>query len=181
MFPNFTGSSRKTRNVNLSGQRAINPFTNASFAGAPTGASKTVAQAQAERQQRQRERERLKAALGLQRVWRGYRVRRALRDGRRQLLDEVYTGSVEDDVQMEDGEVAVVAGAVDGGQALSRSIEALPLLFSVYQTSNPGDYQRLRRVLQDLIGSRFGAFSEGGIASARLKELVRIVVAALAR
>jgi ubiquitin-protein ligase E3 C len=180
MFPNFTGSSRKTRNVNLSGQRAINPFTNASFAGAPTGASKTVAQAQAERQQRQRERERLKAALGLQRVWRGYKVRRALRDGRRQLLDEVCTGSVEDDVQMEDGGVAV-AVAVDGDQALRRSIQALPLLFSVYQTSNPGDYQRLRLVLQDLIGSRFGAFSEGGIASARLKELVRIVVAALAR
>ncbi|SPQ26829.1 83e2b5bb-b7cd-4b81-b9d5-e27a3a1c63a3 [Thermothielavioides terrestris] len=71
MFQTFTGSSRKVRNVNLSGQKPKNPFTGSSSwtpAVEAAGASKTVAHAQAERLQRQQERSRLKAAQCIQRT-----------------------------------------------------------------------------------------------------------------
>ncbi|KAK1759712.1 hypothetical protein QBC47DRAFT_372876 [Echria macrotheca] len=161
MFPSFTGSSRKTRNVNLSGHRAINPFTSTSWSpGNPVGASKTVANAQAERQQRQRERDRLKAALLFQRIWRAKRVRRDLRNSRRQLLDELYGGG----------------HTLDAAQ---RSARALPLLLAAYQASTPGDGERTRRVVQDLVDTGFSAFTSGAIAPARTSKLAKIITDAL--
>lgn len=77
MFQSFTGSSRRPRQVNLSG-RASNPF--AAFPGASPGRQaphasnpqSAVAIAQQERIQRQRDREKQNAARVVQRVWRGY-------------------------------------------------------------------------------------------------------------
>jgi len=163
MFPNFTGNSRRTRNVNLSGQRAVNPFTSTSWtSSSPVGASKTVAHAQAERQQRQRERERIQATLRIQRSWRGHRVRWGLRASRRQLLDQLYNREGADD-------------------ALQRSIKAFPLLLAVYQVSVPGDYERLRWVVQDLVQTGFGAFESDAIALSRMKKLASVLIAALER
>lgn len=80
MFPSFTGSSRRPRQVNLSG-RTNNPF--AAFPGAsPTRPSphasspqSAVAIAQQERIQRQRDRDKQNASRTIQRVWRGHRGR----------------------------------------------------------------------------------------------------------
>ncbi|KAJ4293945.1 ubiquitin-protein ligase (E3) [Collariella sp. IMI 366227] len=90
MFQTFSGSSRKTRNVNLSGQKPTNPFNSTSWSPGGPGGSKTVAHAQAERLQRQQERERLRAAQCLQKSWRGHRVRRNLRISRREAFDRLY-------------------------------------------------------------------------------------------
>ncbi|KAK0707438.1 hypothetical protein B0H67DRAFT_311243 [Lasiosphaeris hirsuta] len=163
MFPTFTGNSRKSRNVNLSGQRAINPFTSTSWSPAsPVGASQTVAHAQAERQQRQQERDRLKAALRIQRSWRGHRVRRGVRLSRRQLLDQLYSGGA----------------TVD---ALQRSIRGLPLILAVFQASKPEDHKRVRRVAQDLVQTRFGAFASGAVDASRMDKLTRVLIAVLER
>ncbi|KAL2257802.1 hypothetical protein VTK26DRAFT_9152 [Humicola hyalothermophila] len=162
MFPTFTGSSRKSRNVNLSGQKVTNPFTSTSWTpSAATGASKTVAQAQAERQQRQQERERLRAALRIQRSWRGHRARRILRSSRRQIIDRLYSE--------EEGQRDIEL----------RAIEATPLLLAVYQTSTPDDLRRLSMLAQDLLQTKFAPFATGAVELPRLGKLARIVVAAL--
>lgn len=82
MYPAFTGSARRPRQVNLSGRKG-NPFA----ATAPSGqsasaqtAQSTVAHAQAERALRQQERRRPPAAIVIQRSWRGYRDRRKTKD-----------------------------------------------------------------------------------------------------
>lgn len=163
MFASFTGNSRKPRNVNLSGQQAINPFTNPSWSSSsPTGASKTIAHAQAEREQRKRERDRIQATLRIQRSWRGHRVRRGLRASRRQLLDELYSET----------------GA---GDEVERSARALPLILAVYQAAVPEDSERLRRVAQDLVQTRFGAFTSGAVPKPRLNRLARVFLVALDR
>ncbi|KAL8674393.1 MAG: hypothetical protein Q9168_001185 [Polycauliona sp. 1 TL-2023] len=77
MYPSFTGSARRPRQVNLSG-RNINPF--AATAAAKQSPSTqttqhTVAHAQAERMQRYQDRLRPPAARTIQTSWRGYRSR----------------------------------------------------------------------------------------------------------
>lgn len=162
MFPNFTGSSRK-RNVNLGGHKSNNPFTGTGrLSGSASGASKTVANAQVERQLRQQERDRLKATQRLQRVWRGHRVRRQVRTARRQQLDQLYSSHTPED-------------------ALSRSIQALPLVLAAYQPLVVDDQRRLRWVAQDLAETDFGAFASGAIPSVRLHKLARLLIAALER
>lgn len=162
MFPTFTGSSRKGRNVNLSGQRTSNPFTSTSWgASSATGASKTVAHAQAERQQRQQERDRLRAAQRIQRTWRGHRVRRTLRDEQRQAIDGLYE-----------------AQPVDARQ---RSAQALPLVFAAFQAFNVQDRHRLALVTEDLLQTDFSAFSSVFLGWDKLGKLGRILLAALAR
>lgn len=163
MFPTFTGSSRKGRNVNLSGQKAINPFTSTSWApSAAVGAHKTVAHAQAERLQRQQERDRLKAAQRIQKTWRGHRSRRNLRTARRQAIDLLYHGHGQVDVEQ-------------------RTAEATPLILSAYQASDPNDQQRLCLLARDLLHTRFSCFAPGALELPRLGKLTRIVVSALDR
>ncbi|KAK0709499.1 hypothetical protein B0T26DRAFT_408047 [Lasiosphaeria miniovina] len=163
MFPTFTGNSRRARNVNLSGQRTANPFTNPSWGGPSTaaaGASKSVALAQAERQQRQHERDRLKAALRIQKTWRGHCVRWSLRASRRQALDRLYDGQ----------------DAVDAQQ---RSVRALPLVLAVNGGVSPEDHRRLVWVAQDLLRSNFSAFVSGAVHFTRLNKLARLLIASL--
>ncbi|EOD51185.1 putative iq and hect domain protein [Neofusicoccum parvum UCRNP2] len=64
MFQTFTGSSRRPRQVNLSG-RVSNPFAQP---GVGQGSQSAVQSAQQERAQRQRERDRLNAAKRIQRL-----------------------------------------------------------------------------------------------------------------
>ncbi|KAH7629900.1 hypothetical protein B0T09DRAFT_374171 [Sordaria sp. MPI-SDFR-AT-0083] len=162
MFPTFTGNSRKGRNVNLSGQRTSNPFTSTSWgASSAAGASKTVAHAQAERQQRQHERDRIRAAQRIQRTWRAHRVRRNLRDERRQAIDRLYE-----------------AQPVDASQ---RSAKALPLVFATFQAFDVQDRHRLALVTQDCFQTDFIAFSSGVVDLVRVGKLIRILLAALTR
>lgn len=90
MFQSFSGSSRRPRQVNLSGQN-LNPFAASSWSPSASGTQKTVATAQQERQQRQQERDRLNASRRIQRIWRGHRVRRELANSRRCAWDEANT------------------------------------------------------------------------------------------
>jgi ubiquitin-protein ligase E3 C len=76
----FTGSTRKSRQVDLSGRQNVNPWAALpgsvkSSHGTPT-TNATVAQAQAERQRRQHERERQTATRKVQKAWRGHEGRR---------------------------------------------------------------------------------------------------------
>ncbi|KAL4866283.1 hypothetical protein BDV12DRAFT_173175 [Aspergillus spectabilis] len=78
MFTSFTGSSRRPRQVNLSG-RNNNPF--AAYPSGKqnphgSGPQNTLAIAQQERLLRQQERDRLGASRVVQRTWRGYRSRK---------------------------------------------------------------------------------------------------------
>ncbi|KAL8667022.1 MAG: hypothetical protein Q9202_000944 [Teloschistes flavicans] len=81
MFPSFTGSTRRPRQVNLSGRNS-NPFAATTSSRQPLSAQttqNTVAHAQAERAIRQQERRRPPAAITIQRSWRGYHSRRIAR------------------------------------------------------------------------------------------------------
>lgn len=132
-FPTFSGSSRRPRNVNMSGQKNLNPFAASTFTpSAASGASKTVADAQAERRRRQQEREKLKAAENIQRTWRGHTVRQGLRSQRRIHLDALYT----DDASLSSPEL--------------RSSQALPLVVTTLDPSRPDDQERLGKFARDL-------------------------------
>ncbi|KAF2674065.1 hypothetical protein BT63DRAFT_394564 [Microthyrium microscopicum] len=85
MHTTFSGSSRRPRQVNLSGRRGGNPFAPASSHGPPSA----LASAQQERERRQRERDRLNGAKVVQRYWRGYRSRASLSTKWRQEWDAI--------------------------------------------------------------------------------------------
>jgi len=87
MFTTFSGSSRRPRQVNLSGQNT-NPFAaRAGTPGTASGTQQAIAAAQHERQLRQQERDRASAARRIQRVWRGHKVRLELAESRRKQWD----------------------------------------------------------------------------------------------
>ncbi|KAI0909511.1 hypothetical protein F4823DRAFT_562821 [Ustulina deusta] len=133
MFPTFTGSSRRPRNVDLSGQRNTNPWASSSRTPAQSGASKTVAQAQAERERRHREREELAASKRLQKVWRGHRDRRQLRDLRRREYDVLYSHPVLPQ------------------NARQRIKQALPLLLAILVPTSADDQRRLDLFVSNLL------------------------------
>jgi ubiquitin-protein ligase E3 C len=126
MFQSFSGTSRRPRQVNLSGQD-LNPFAASSWAPTASGTQKTVAAAQQERQQRQRERERLNAAKRIQRTWRGHKARQDLAASRRLLWDEM---------ESRNGEVA------DVSRELSQELR---LLLTFYDSQKEQDTERLSR------------------------------------
>jgi len=161
MFPTFSGSSRRPRNVNLSGQKNTNPFAASTWgAGSAAGASKTVADAAAERRQRQLERDRRQAIYNIQRVWRGHRVRRSLRTAYRAEFDDIYSPD-----SMLDAE--------------DRIQQAFPLLLSVFDASQPEDLSRLSQLGQDLLQTSLQSFDAGKIHPTRLNKLSRAVIRAL--
>ncbi|KAI6083670.1 hypothetical protein F4821DRAFT_244270, partial [Hypoxylon rubiginosum] len=126
MFPTFSGSSRRPRNVNLSGQRNTNPW-----ASGASGASKTVAQAQAEREKRQRERDELNAAKKLQRVWRGHKGRQSFKQTCRERYDALYGQPIDHDYSQ-------------------RVTSTLPLLLLFFNPTRTEDQHRLDLFIQDL-------------------------------
>jgi ubiquitin-protein ligase E3 C len=89
MFTSFSGSTRRPRQINLSG-RKTHAF------GSPAGGAGSQAaldRAQQERVQRQRERDTLKAAQTLQRIWRGYSSRQGVADVLRREWDAAESGA----------------------------------------------------------------------------------------
>ncbi|OAA68251.1 IQ motif, EF-hand binding site [Niveomyces insectorum RCEF 264] len=162
MFPTFTGTSRRPRNVNLSGQKHINPF--AAHALSPSsgiGASRTVAEAQAGRRQRQQEREELKAARVIQRTWRGHRARRSVKDVRRGLLADLY------------------GTASSAGSPEQRIRDAFPLLLSAYDVRRDDSRRLLCCFAEDLVQTDYGPLVSGQLPPTRLWHLVQILVSAL--
>jgi ubiquitin-protein ligase E3 C len=74
MFQTFTGTSRRPRQVNLSGRNS-NPFAVAQQKSTPQGSPAAVLHAQQERKARQQDRERLQAARVIQKNWRAHNNR----------------------------------------------------------------------------------------------------------
>lgn len=160
MFSTFTGNSRRPRNVNLSGQ-ASNPFSNTSWSpSAVSNATKTVSDAQAEREKRQAERRRLKAASQIQRTWRGYRSRAALRDRHRHDFDLVY-GSRPD---------------LNVAQRLHASF---PLLLSFFSADRADDLQRLLLFVNDCNSTSLQQLFDASRHPSRLRKLMGVFVKAL--
>lgn len=93
MFQTFSGSSRRPRQVNLSGQNS-NPFAASSWTPSASGTQKTLEIAQQERQQRHLDRERLNATKRIQKTWRGHKVRSDLAESRRSIWDEADVADV---------------------------------------------------------------------------------------
>ena len=161
MHSTFTGVSGRQRNVNLSGQKNRNPWSSTSWSPSTvTGTSKSVADANKQREERQRQRDQLRAALRLQKLWRGYRVRASLRNAHRQALDELY------------GDDSILPPE-------EKLLQACPLLFVSFQASHPSDLRRLALVTDDLLRTNFSCFQSGAIHPTRLAKLCRILVAAL--
>lgn len=135
MFQTFSGSSRRPRQVNLSGQNA-NPFAASSWTPTASGTQKTVAHAQQERQQRQQERDRLNASKRIQRTWRAHKARRELADSRRQLWDEsISTGT--------------------SGPSFSPQLQ---LFLAFFNPRRPDDIVRLANLSQGISHIGFAAF-----------------------
>lgn len=153
MYSTFSGSSRRPRNVNLSGQNT-NPFATAWTPSAASSVNKTVSHAQAERQQRQQERDRLKAAGNIQRVWRGYKSRKYLKQSQRETLQALY--------------------GQDGGTNVRVAHDALLLLFTVFRPSYEPDQRILSAFLSDLRDSNFSQVH--GMPDARLVRLLALVL-----
>ncbi|KAF2493513.1 E3 ubiquitin-protein ligase NEDD4 [Lophium mytilinum] len=124
MFTTFSGSTRRPRQVNLSG-RGSSSFGNV---GSGSGSQAALDRAQQERQQRQRERDRLRAARLLQRAWRGHSTRQDIRRDLRQQWD-----AIEDSVS----HPQAYASATE-------ALEQLQRLLNFAQTRNEEDTQRIK-------------------------------------
>ncbi|KAH6647427.1 hypothetical protein BKA67DRAFT_577433 [Truncatella angustata] len=129
MFSTFTGNSKRPRNVNLSGQKATNPWANSGWNAAPSGASQTVVNAQAEREKRQRERDQIAASRQIQRVWRGHKIRTDVRNQRRRDWDDLYKQNI---------------------NPQDRVIKALPLINTFFDPAESKDQERLDGFVDDL-------------------------------
>lgn len=88
MHQTFTGSSRRPRQVDLSGRRA-NPFANPLQAGPQLA----LQNAQHDRQQRKKQREELAAARKVQKWWRIHKSRNSARQTWREQWDRSFAGS----------------------------------------------------------------------------------------
>lgn len=157
MFQTFSGSSRRPRQVNLSGQN-VNPFATNPFAPSASGTQKTVAHAQQERQQRQRERERLNASKRIQRVWRGHKTRRELAESRRELWDGVQA---------------------QGFAQSSVSVEQVRLLVPFFSSRRTDDLERLTKLSSRIANLGYEAFLAREDVQPLLVQLALVTVEAL--
>jgi len=163
MFQSFSGSSRRPRQVNLSGQQ---PDHFAAWGGSPaaSGIQRTVAVAQAERQHRQQERERINASRRIQRTWRGHKSRKELANARRQTWDDMEKN-----------------GARQDSQISSDLVEESRLLLSFFNSQNSDDLSRLSRLGDRLLkASQEGCLSEKGLRP-QLLRLAQTILASLTR
>ncbi|KAL1391296.1 hypothetical protein HDK64DRAFT_89068 [Phyllosticta capitalensis] len=153
MFQTFTGSSRRPRQVNLSG-RTANPFA-AVGAGPGAGSQSAVASAQQERAQRQREREKLQSAKTIQRSWRGHKVRRRVYAQLRQDWDATEASGDESEPYATEAE----------------AFSQLQRLLLFVNLNDETDLVRLRRYCKRQMGN---AFSGGSwpIAYMRLQKTI---------
>lgn len=160
MFSTFTGNSKRPRNVNLSGQ-AGNPFANTSWSpAAVSNATKTVSDAQAEREKRQVERQRLKAAVTIQKVWRGHKARAALAESWRTAFDDIYRSA-------------------PSSSPSERLSPAFSLLLAFFSARRADDVQRVFLFSHDWEMAGIDQTSPINVRSARLQRFVEILVKSL--
>ncbi|PHH91174.1 hypothetical protein CDD83_1455 [Cordyceps sp. RAO-2017] len=160
MFSTFTGSSKRPRNVNLSGQ-AGNPFANTAWSPSlASNATKTVTDAQAERERRQLERQRLKAAAKIQRVWRGHKTRTLLADGCREDFDKL----------------SLPDSPSSPAQRLSSQFN---LLLAFFSARRPDDIGRVLLFARDSDAAGLSQIIPANAHTSRIQKLVKILVSAL--
>lgn len=137
MFQTFTGSSRRPRQVNLSG-RNTNVFAAVGGTGGPPAPQNALVNAQQEREKRQKERERQNAAKTIQRSWRGATCRKGVAHRLRQQYDE--------------------AEAQGAGSNAGHELDQLRRLLQFFNSRSAADVERLRtfavRHVQDVQGKR---------------------------
>jgi ubiquitin-protein ligase E3 C len=159
MFQTFSGSSRRPRQVNLSGQNT-NPFAANSWTPAASGTRQTVANAQQERLQRQQERERLNATKRIQRIWRGHKVRRELADLRRHAWDR--------------------AGSSRGGSGSEAVlVEQLRLLMAFFSSRRHDDMRRLEYLSQEIVSLDYDLFLDRQDIQPQITRLAKATLEAL--
>ena len=144
MFPSFTGSVRRPRQVNLSG-RSTNPFaaTSGSRQSPSTQSTQnTLAHAQAERILRQHERLRPPAAIAIQRSWRGYQSRKVARTIWRREWDSRENASLRTEAQPYKSE--------------EECLHQLVLLLQFASTREPSDIGRLQHFAKRYLCSTEG-------------------------
>jgi len=139
MFQTFSGSSRRPRQVNLSG-RNTNQFPNKPGYG--SGSQNAVANAQQDRLARQQERERIQAATLMQKTWRGIVVRKSVKESQRRWWDEIEARA-----ESLSGEDEGRAAYESNGDALSQ----LRLLLRFFDIRREEDHMRLRRYFERLV------------------------------
>lgn len=124
MHQTFTGSSRRPRQVNLSGRKP-NPFASTGS----SGSQQALQSAHQDRIQRQQQRTELTAARNLQRTWRGYSSRKKARDAWRLQWDQE-----QDDIRHQD--------TFDDAE---QSLSVLRSLLLFYSAERESDLRRLLR------------------------------------
>ncbi|KAL8710694.1 MAG: hypothetical protein Q9220_004712 [cf. Caloplaca sp. 1 TL-2023] len=140
MFPSFTGSARRPRQVNLSGRNS-NPFAVASSSRqspSTQSSQNTVAHAQAERALRQQERQRPPAATAIQRSWRGYRSRRDIRNSWRRQWD-----AIEEEAMRSDGRKDVQGSDPAPYKSEQDCLEQMKMLVHFATPREKADWNRL--------------------------------------
>ena len=157
MFQTFSGTSRRPRQVNLSGQNA-NPFAAGSWTPAASGTRQTVANAQQERLYRQQEREKLNATKRIQRTWRGHKVRRDLADARRKAWDRPEA--------TKSGSEAALA-------------EQLRLLLAFFSARRHEDLRRLEDLSRKIAPMGYEPFMSREDIQPRIPRLAKITLEAL--
>jgi hypothetical protein len=160
MFQTFSGSSRRPRQVNLSGQNT-NPFAASSWTPSASGTQQTVANAQQERLQRQQERERLNASKRIQRTWRGHRVRHDLAESRRVLFDETDVAD---------------AGSARAGVGL---VQKTRLLIAFFNRRRKDDINRLIDLSERISDFGYGPFLAHQDIERQVAPLSQVTLAAL--
>ncbi|KAL8645141.1 MAG: hypothetical protein Q9210_006875, partial [Variospora velana] len=152
MFPSFTGSARRPRQVNLSGRKG-NPFAATPSTGQSPStqtAQSTVAHAQAERALRQQERRRPPAATAIQKSWRGYRDRRKIENTWRRDWD------VWEEADPSFGRAVQTAHSLVPYQNQADCLKQLQLLVHFASPREPSDMGRLRYFARRYQGSFLG-------------------------
>jgi ubiquitin-protein ligase E3 C len=159
MFQTFSGSSRRPRQVNLSGQN-LNPFAASSWTPNASGTQQTVANAQQERQQRQQERQKLNATKRIQKTWRGHKVRRDLADSRRNSWDKAEAD-------------------INGSEYGTALANQLRLLVAFFSTRRHDDLERLRNLSQKIASVGYEPFLVRQDIQPRIARLANITLGTL--
>ncbi|KAI9880453.1 MAG: hypothetical protein M1830_003095 [Pleopsidium flavum] len=184
MFQSFTGSSRRPRQVNLSGRNS-NPFAaypTPRHSAAGPGSQITVANAQHERLLRQQERDRLNAAKAIQRNWRGYRSRREVKGKLRREWDHREglhgrsTTKPEQAQPYQHDEKLEARGYVSETECMNQ----LELLLHFAVTSYPDDVARLDRFAARFLHT-FEGTTPKGLWPRPLRRLATIILDVLLR
>ncbi|KAF2841952.1 hypothetical protein M501DRAFT_1054704 [Patellaria atrata CBS 101060] len=170
MFQTFSGSSRKPRQVNLSG-RNKNPFGSP---GSGSGTHSALESAQQERQQRQREREKQNATKTLQRVWRGHRCRREVEDNLRKEWDTIEQNAKD---HSHGPDVATPIPYASEGEALAQ-LQRLLIFIKVRDEEDINRLQRFSKRQEYSIQRNVFSSSDGPWPISYLR-LQKVVIAAL--